>query len=63
MILWDYIRYMFKEIRIEKKQIKTNKKDDSKEGDIFVNCRSCNNYIYKNRSKRDGRYCDDCMEN
>ena len=54
---------MFKEIRIEKKQIKTNKKDDSKEGDIFVNCRSCNNYIYKNRSKRDARYCDDCMEN
>jgi hypothetical protein len=42
---------------------KSIKKDDSKKGDIFVNCRSCNNYIYKNRSSRDARYCDDCMEN
>ena len=48
--------------KIEIKQNKP-KKDNSKEGDIFVNCRSCNNYIYKNRSSKDGRYCDDCMEN
>ena len=48
--------------KIEIKQNKP-KKDNSKKGDIFVNCRSCNNYIYKNRSKRDARYCDDCMEN
>jgi hypothetical protein len=42
---------------------KSIKKVDSKKSDKFVNCKSCNNYIYKDRSLTDGRYCQDCMEN
>ena len=42
---------------------KSLEKVDSKESDKFTNCKSCNNYIYKDRSPRDARYCQDCMEN
>ena len=40
-----------------------NKKDNSKKGDFFTNCRSCDDYIYKNRNPIDGRYCDECPAN
>ena len=38
------------------------KKDNSKKGDIFENCRSCGEYIKGDyRSNFDGRYCQDCL--
>ena len=38
------------------------KKDNSKKGDIFVNCRHCGEYIRGDfRSNLDGRYCQDCL--
>ena len=38
------------------------KKDNSKKGDIFQNCRSCGDYIKGDyRSNFDGRYCQDCL--
>jgi hypothetical protein len=41
---------------------KRPKKDNSKKGDIFVNCRSCGEYIRGDfRSNFDGRYCQDCL--
>ena len=39
-----------------------SKKDNSKKGDIFENCRSCGDYIKGDyRSNFDGRYCQDCL--
>ena len=41
---------------------KKPKKDNSKKGDIFVNCRCCGEYIRGDfRSNLDGRYCQDCI--
>ena len=41
---------------------KRPKKDNSKKGDIFINCRSCNDYIRGDwRSSFDGRYCKNCL--
>ena len=41
---------------------KRPKKDNSKKGDIFVNCRHCGEYIRGDfRSNLDGRYCQDCL--
>ena len=41
---------------------KRPKKDSSKKGDIFVNCRHCGEYIRGDfRSNLDGRYCQDCL--
>jgi len=41
---------------------KKHKKDNSKKGDIFVNCRSCEEYIKGDwRSNLDGRYCKTCL--
>ena len=41
---------------------KKPKKDNSKKGDIFVNCRCCGEYIRGDfRSNLDGRYCQDCL--
>jgi hypothetical protein len=41
---------------------KRPKKDNSKKGDIFQNCRSCGEYIRGDfRSNFDGRYCQDCL--
>ena len=38
------------------------KKDNSKKGDIFENCRNCGDYIKGDyRSNFDGRYCQDCL--
>ena len=56
-----YTIMSIKEIEI-KKQPKRPKKDNSKKGDIFVNCRSCGEYIRGDfRSNFDGRYCQDCL--
>jgi len=47
-------------LKIGKK--KKHKKDNSKKGDIFVNCRSCEEYIKGDwRSNLDGRYCKNCL--
>ena len=52
---------MLKEIRINKKPIKTNKKDNSVKTDYFLNCRCCKEIISADfRSKFDKRYCQDC---
>ena len=41
---------------------KRPKKDNSKKGDIFVNCRNCGEYIRGDfRSNFDGRYCQNCL--
>ena len=38
------------------------KKDNSKKGDMFLNCRSCKTIITNDyRSKFDTRYCADCL--
>ena len=48
-------------LKIGKKK-KRRKKDNSKKGDIFVNCRCCAEYIKGDwRSNLDGRYCKDCL--
>ena len=48
-------------LKIGKKK-KRRKKDNSKKGDIFVNCRRCAEYIKGDwRSNLDGRYCKDCL--
>jgi len=40
-----------------------SKIDESKNGDYFSFCRNkkCNTPIYKNRSRFDTRYCDECV--
>ena len=41
---------------------KKKKKDNSKKGDMFLNCRSCKATITNDyRSKFDTRYCADCL--
>jgi len=39
------------------------KKDNSKNGDVFTNCRNdrCKAPLYKNTSQSDTRYCMDCL--
>ena len=50
------------EIEIKKDTPKRPKKDNSKKGDIFHNCRCCGEYIRGDfRSNLDGRYCQDCL--
>ena len=50
-----------KEIEI-KKQPKRLKKDNSKKGDIFLNCRHCGELIRPDwYSTYDTRYCKDCL--
>ena len=45
----------------EKNPKKRKKKDDSKKGDVFLNCRSCNVLIAPDwYSEVDKRYCRDC---
>ena len=40
---------------------KRKKKDDSKKGDVFLNCRSCGDAIAPDfYSLTDKRYCRDC---
>ena len=47
---------------LEKIFIKQPKKDNSKKGDIFLNCRSCKTIITNDyRSRLDTRYCADCL--
>ena len=39
------------------------RKDNSKKGDIFLNCRSCKTIIRNDwRSRFDTRYCADCFQ-
>ena len=46
----------------EKIKKKKKKKDNSKNGDMFLNCRSCKTIIANDwRSKFDTRYCADCL--
>jgi len=41
---------------------KRRKKDNSKKGDMFVNCRCCGEYIRGDfRSNFDSRYCQNCL--
>ena len=41
---------------------KKKKKDNSKKGDMFLNCRSCKTIILNDwRSKFDTIYCADCL--
>ena len=50
------------EINIKKDKPKRPKKDNSVKGDIFTNCRSCEQYIRGDwRSSFDARYCKDCL--
>ena len=52
----------FQELLEIGKKKKRRKKDNSKKGDIFVNCRCCAEYIEGGwRSDFDGRYCKDCL--
>ena len=52
----------FQELREIGKKKKRRKKDNSKKGDIFINCRCCAEYIKGDwRSNLDGRYCKDCL--
>ena len=59
--IWDYITTMLKEIKTNKKLIKTNKKDNSVKTDYFINCRGCKDIIAADyRNNFDKRYCKDC---
>ena len=56
----EFIKYGVENGHIKKP--KRPKKDNSKKGDIFVNCRHCGEYIRGDfRSNLDGRYCQDCL--
>jgi len=45
-----------------KKKKARKKKDNSKNGDVFLNCRSCKTIITNDhRSFKDTRYCADCL--
>ena len=56
----EFIKYGVENGHIKKP--KRPKKDNSKKGDIFVNCRCCGEYIRGDfRSNFDGRYCQDCL--
>ena len=45
-----------------KKFEKKLKKDNSKKGDVFLNCRCCGVYIRPDwYSNLDKRYCQDCL--
>ena len=55
--------HIMSNIKIEiKKQPKRPKKDNSKKGDIFLNCRCCGVLIRPDwYSNLDQRYCRDCL--
>ena len=38
-------------------------KSINKKRELATNCRSCGDYIYKNRNPIDWRYCDECPAN
>ena len=49
------------EFDFTEKKPKRKKKDDSKKGDVFLNCRSCGDAIAPDfYSEVDKRYCRDC---
>tara|TARA_R110000851_G_scaffold6615_1_gene26551 strand:- start:221 stop:442 length:222 start_codon:yes stop_codon:yes gene_type:complete len=63
--IWEFI-VIYIVMSTEKIEIKNKpkrpKKDNSKKGDIFQNCRCCGEYIRGDfRSNLDGRYCQDCL--
>ena len=45
---------------LNKKKVGRKKKDNSKNGYMFTNCRSCNTDLSGWRSNKDTRYCVDC---
>ena len=68
MTLWEFILIYIVmsnekiEIEIKKDTPKRPKKDNSKKGDIFLNCRCCGVLIRPDwYSQIDKRYCADCF--
>ena len=61
-INWDKLNDPKVIKELAKVLIKKPKKDNSKKGDIFLNCRSCKTIITNDyRSRLDTRYCADCL--
>ncbi len=61
-INWDKLNDPKVVKELEKIFNKKPKKDNSKKGDIFLNCRSCKTIITNDyRSSKDTRYCADCL--
>ena len=61
-INWDKLNDPKVVKELEKIFNKKPKKDNSKKGDIFLNCRSCKTIITNDyRSSKDSRYCADCL--
>ena len=61
-INWDKLNDTKVIKELEKVFNKKPKKDNSKKGDIFLNCRSCKTIITNDyRSRLDTRYCADCL--
>ena len=61
-INWDKLNDPKVMKELEKIFIKKPKKDNSKNGDMFLNCRSCKAIITNDyRSRLDTRYCADCL--
>jgi len=53
---------ILKKLLIKKDTPKRPKKDNSKKGDIFLNCRCCGVLIRPDwYSRIDQRYCQDCL--
>ena len=61
-INWDKLNDPKVVEELAKVLIKKPKKDNSKKGDIFLNCRSCKTLIKNDwYSNLDKRYCRDCL--
>ena len=61
-IKWDKLNDPKVIKELEKVFNEKPKKDNSKKGDIFLNCRSCKTIITNDyRSRLDTRYCADCL--
>ena len=61
-INWDTLKDAKVIKELEKVFNKKPKKDNSKKGDIFLNCRSCKTLIKNDwYSNLDKRYCRDCL--
>ena len=61
-INWDKLNDPKVIEELAKVLIKKPKKDNSKKGDVFLNCRSCKTIIKNDwYSNLDKRYCKDCL--
>ena len=59
---WDEQKQIVSDFFKLLKKMNYQKKDNSKNGDMFLNCRSCKTIITNDyRSKFDTRYCADCL--